>query len=190
MKPTKRWLRMAEVYKRFTGRESGLVDQSDLDFSDEAAAEMFEFETTGRGDLRTGVFGKLRRLGEPVEKTNGYAFGKHRMDLTVEMWREDLPRGLLSVQELIADGYPPWFLRRVLPAHYRPFIEADEFDEEMRDISLSHQAACLLEDLVATVVFAALSKMPYREDASRVERLEKASSERTVPKTVAGLGNI
>lgn len=61
MKPSRKWRRIAEIYKRFATEDG-------LDFSDNAAEEMYLFESTGNGDLRVGLF---------VGKSNGYAVGKH-----------------------------------------------------------------------------------------------------------------
>ena len=72
---------------------------SKLDDSEAAARAMFEHESTG--------------APAPPE-SNAFLAGKKWMDVTVKMWREDIPRGLLSRSELTADGYPDWFLDRVL----------------------------------------------------------------------------
>lgn len=93
MRPTRKWWRIAEIYKRF-------ATESGLDFSDDAAVEMYRFESAGKGDLRNGLFGG---------KLNGYAIGKHWMDVTIKMWREDIASGLLFRHEL-EEYYPAWFL--------------------------------------------------------------------------------
>lgn len=51
---------------------------------------MYIFESTGKGDLKQNLF----------DATNGYANGKHWMDITVKMWKEDIKAGLLSKWEL------------------------------------------------------------------------------------------
>lgn len=93
MTPSKKWRRMAAMYRRFG-------QLPDADFSDAAATAMFTAETHG-----TPL--------PPGPPLNGFALGKKWMDVTVSMWREDIPAGLLAVQELLDDGYPEWFLMRV-----------------------------------------------------------------------------
>lgn len=100
VKPTKRWLRMAEIYQRFARH------YPTTDFSDETASEMFLHESTG----------------SPIRdypSLNGFALGKKWMDVTVAGWKEEiLSRGLL-VLELQADGYLDWFLEKVGVLHLR-----------------------------------------------------------------------
>jgi len=93
---------MAAIYRRFGGESQG------LDYSESAASEMYRYESTGRGDLKSGVF-----HGAPSGKLNGYAVGKHWMDATVKMWREDL-RSLLLFRSELEQEFPAWFLDRVL----------------------------------------------------------------------------
>lgn len=99
---------MAEIYKIFT---SGYTD---LDFSDEAALEMFKFETYGIGNLKQGLF------ADPTKKLNGYAVGKHWMDAQIKMWIQGLNEGIIFTWELYEPEngdtvFPHWFLDRVLP---------------------------------------------------------------------------
>ena len=75
------------------------MDFSFANFNDEAAAAMFAWESKGVPMTNEGV--------------NGFALGKKWMDVTVAMWKEDIPKELLHVNELLADGYPEWFLKRV-----------------------------------------------------------------------------
>src|SRR2546429_301624 len=93
---------MAAIYRRFGGESSG------LDYSEAAAIEMYCYESTGQGDLRFGVF-----HAAPGGKLNGYAVGKHGMDATVKMWREDL-RGMLLFRSELEPEFPTWFLDRIL----------------------------------------------------------------------------
>ena len=89
MKIGKKWMRMAEIYRRFAS------DFPNADFSDEAAMAMYRHET----------------FGEPMTgRRNGFEIGKKRMDVTIEMWKEDIGNGQLFVSDL---DYPEWFLRRV-----------------------------------------------------------------------------
>ena len=118
-KPTKKWLKMANMYRRF-----GSYDNSD--FSEEAASAMFDYESCGKGNLQFSVI-KLRTEDELVNKygcgrLNGFAVGKHWMDVTIAMWKDGLQNGIITIKEL-ADEFPLWFLERVLPTfidHLKP----------------------------------------------------------------------
>jgi hypothetical protein len=94
MKIGKNWLKMTEIYRRFAAGHP-LVD-----LSEDAAIAMYRHET----------------FGEPMPEANqinGFELGKKWMDITVAGWREEIPQLGLTVQELQADGYPDWFLKRV-----------------------------------------------------------------------------
>lgn len=90
---------MAEIYRLFAA--------ADLDFSEEAALEMYRYETCGEGQLALGVFGAEGR------RTNGYAVGKHWMDVTVKMWLQDI-RDFLLFEEDLRGHFPDWWLDQVL----------------------------------------------------------------------------
>lgn len=85
---------MMEVYRKFA------VDYPNADFSEQAAKDMFLYESWGV---------KMPKR----EKLNGFELGKKWMDVTIAGWKEDIPSGGLSVQELLEDGFPQWFLERV-----------------------------------------------------------------------------
>lgn len=87
---TKNWWESAEVY-RFFARGFG-----NLDFSEQAAIDMFNQETHGRPKFE---YYEPRYDG----KCNGYAVGKHWMDVTLAMWREDLTAGILLKTELLGN---------------------------------------------------------------------------------------
>lgn len=93
---------MGELYKRFA-----LTDHPDADFSADAAMAMYLRESTGKPLDRT-------------ERVNGYAFGKKCMDITIAYWKEDVLSGGLLVDELLADGLPEWFLKRIGVFDMRP----------------------------------------------------------------------
>ncbi len=101
MKISKKWLRMAEIYRRFA------KDYPQADMSDGAALAMYRHETFGEPMPQTG-------------KLNGYALGKKWMDVTVAAWKEEIPQLGLLVSELQAAGYPDWFLERVGVLHLVP----------------------------------------------------------------------
>lgn len=110
--PTRRWWKMAALYRQFASDAN-----ADLDFSDEAARAMFDFESTGQGNLDAVIFTK--------DTPNGYAVGKQRMNVTVASWREDIPRGLLFPRELDTD-FPAKWLRSVLGKWYYAWRPKDE----------------------------------------------------------------
>lgn len=85
---------MSELYKLFSKDWESI-----LDYSDQALVEMYQFET----------------YGNPIKDTNGYYHGKKWLNVTVDMWKEDLEKGLLFKQELYDDvKYPTWWLDSVL----------------------------------------------------------------------------
>lgn len=55
---------------------------------------------------------------EPKGEKNGYLLGKKWMDVTISMWREDMPRGMGAFKwELYQDpffGEYKWWLDKVL----------------------------------------------------------------------------
>lgn len=96
---TNKWLKMAEIYKRFCPKEDC------YDFSERSATDMFNYESTGNPKLS---------LTDKVDgKFNGFVIGKHWMDAFIKMWKEDLTAGLLFRLELEQD-FPEWFLNKVL----------------------------------------------------------------------------
>jgi hypothetical protein len=84
---------MQPIYRHFGG------DDEKLDYSEEAAHEMYRFETTGKGNLKMGLF--------TGDRYNGYAVGKHWMDVTIKMWLQDIRDGILYIEELY-QSYPDW----------------------------------------------------------------------------------
>lgn len=68
---TKKYLRLASVYRRFAGRTSG------FDFSMQALLDCQAAESKGI----------------KAQKNNGYVFGKWAKDISVATWREDIVAG-------------------------------------------------------------------------------------------------
>lgn len=68
---TKKYLRLAAVYRRYAGRKSG------FDFSLQALIDCHQFESKGI----------------KAKKDNGYIFGKWAKDISVATWREDIVAG-------------------------------------------------------------------------------------------------
>lgn len=98
----KKWLRMAELYKRFAW------SCETTDWSEDAKMAMYRHES----------------LGEPLPETNkinGYVLGKKAMDITVAMWKEDIEQYLLSVKEL-QEEYPEWFLKQLGILEMKPVV--------------------------------------------------------------------
>lgn len=105
MRPSKRWLKTAEVYKHFSraATETGFV----CDFSEQAALEMFVFESQGKGR---------------VARDNGFAIGKKWLDVTLASWLDDLNASppMLRAFELYGDPeIPNWWLDKVIPQRIR-----------------------------------------------------------------------
>lgn len=103
VKPTKNWLRIQPIYKYFAS------DLDNVDFSDQAAIDAYLWESRGIGNFKFGLFSN--------HIANGYVVGKHWMDVTIQMWRQDLKDGLLSRIELYREpdfkNYH-WWLDKVL----------------------------------------------------------------------------
>ena len=81
---------MAELYRIFANDWKHIVD-----LSDEAMIEMFNHESYGKS----------------ISKNNGFALGKKWLNVQVEMWKEDIAKGLFFERELREDPkYPDWWL--------------------------------------------------------------------------------
>ena len=119
--PTPGWQRQAAHYRRqakayaaeldaiLLRQGAGRARSWSLDFSDEAAQAMYAHETYGVGDLSLTVF--------TASRLNGYAFGKHLLNLQLDMYREGLARGLTTKAELRADPtLDQAWLAEVLPS--------------------------------------------------------------------------
>lgn len=74
-------------------------DCDGLDWSKNSLYDLYTFESTGKGS---------------VKPNNGYAYGKHIMDITIAMWKEDLNKTLF-IHELYEDeNLPNWWLDKIL----------------------------------------------------------------------------
>ena len=86
---------MSEIYKIFSRDWDHIMD-----YSEESLVEMFNYETYG-----TEIKDKKR---------NGYYVGKQWLNVHIEMWKEDMQKGYLLVEELYIDPlFPHWWLDRV-----------------------------------------------------------------------------
>ena len=83
-----KWRRIAEIYKIFL--EKDWV----VDLSEDAALEMYLYESTGQG--------------KPTMK-NGYFVGKKWMDVFITQYKRDIKEGLLFPFEL-RETFPDWWL--------------------------------------------------------------------------------
>lgn len=100
---TDKFKKMCEVYRLFAEPWAHVCD-----FSDKAMQEMFEFETFGRGRIEITGFNTMGI------KSNGFAVGKKWVNVTVEMWLDNIQRFGLEYQakELLKDReIPKWFIR-------------------------------------------------------------------------------
>lgn len=86
---------MSEIYRKFCPNESC------YSFDEYMAREMYSFESTGSP-----------KLSLTSDKRNGFLVGKHWMDATIKMWREDIELGNLTADELLLD-FPEWFLKKI-----------------------------------------------------------------------------
>lgn len=94
---TQKWLRMAEMYKKFCPSNINCT------FTKQDAIEVFNHESNGEGNIRHGIFGN--------PPFNGYLVGKHWMDITIGMWRDDNFKNVVK-DDMWVD-YPLWFLRKI-----------------------------------------------------------------------------
>jgi hypothetical protein len=109
---------MSEIYRRFGG------EGPNIDYSDQAAQEMYLYETRGEGNLSMGLF-------EIDGKINGFAVGKKWMNVQIESWKRDIRRGLLFRFELESD-YPKWFLDKFLAVRQGNPLNKDEIREGLK----------------------------------------------------------
>lgn len=85
---------MCEVYKHFSKDWEQYCD-----YSEESMLELFQSESYG--DVR-------------CKDNNGYYIGKQYLNVSVAMWLEDIPKGLLFLKELYQDpNLPDWWLDKV-----------------------------------------------------------------------------
>lgn len=95
---------MSQIYKLFA------ENFKNVSFTPEDAMEVYLWESTGKGDLKPGVFPTARAGGT----CNGYAIGKIWKDFFVTEWKRDIKKGLLFVWELYMDKrYPRWWLDKI-----------------------------------------------------------------------------
>lgn len=86
---TNKFLKMCELYRIFAA-------DWDCDFSEKAKEDMFVFESTGKGNIDSGIFSY-------GNKPNGFAVGKKWLNVTVSMWREAISRGGIYKDFLLSE---------------------------------------------------------------------------------------
>ena len=106
--PSKRWLKKAEIYKLFA---KGF---GNLDFSERAAKELYDYESQGKGNIEIDTFAR---------SSNGYAVGKKWCDVQVSSWLNDFKNNRLFARMCLEEMYlkkqlPKWFLDSIF---YKPF---------------------------------------------------------------------
>lgn len=102
MRISKKYLKIAEGYLYFS------KSYDHIDDSDEAMRNMYSYETFGHPRIK---YNELQENG----KYNAYAIGKHWMDVTIAMWREDIINGNLIKFELLNDPDIPDFIKTIIP---------------------------------------------------------------------------
>jgi len=107
-KLTRKYLRVASVYRRFAGRSTH------YDFSLEMLLECYEHESNGG----------------PVSKKNGYIFGKWAKDISVATWREDIQAGTFAKFEF----YTPLDRWWTEPALKGVIVSVPWFPHERNDL--------------------------------------------------------
>lgn len=104
MKISNKWRKMSQVYKLFAERFKR------ASFTEEDAEEVYLWESTGKGNLKAGVFPDARADGT----YNGYVVGKVWKDWHVTEWRAAVKEGRLFPRELYLGGkYPKWWLDKI-----------------------------------------------------------------------------
>jgi len=94
IKVSKKFRKMCDVYKHFSKDWKSMCD-----YSEESMLELFISESYG--DVK-------------CEPNNGYYIGKQYLNVSVAMWKEDIPKGLLFIKELYQDpDLPDWWLDKV-----------------------------------------------------------------------------
>ena len=102
MKVSKKYHKIAEAYQYFCGN-------MDADFSEQAKLDMFCYESFGKPVVKYDI-------PQSNGQYNGYAVGKHWMDVTIAMWIEDLNNGsrVISKHELLNDPEIPDFIKTII----------------------------------------------------------------------------
>lgn len=111
MKITDKFRRQSKVYKLFAEYEN-------LDFSDEALKELFEYESNGIGDC--DIENQHYRYLKINKKINGYAIGKRNLNITVSMWLKNIDCGWGNlITDIYCSKFPKWWIGSI----FREFLK-------------------------------------------------------------------
>lgn len=102
MRISKKYNKIAESYLYFAKSYSDIYDDSVT-----SKENMYSFETFGKPRIK---YNELQANG----KYNAYAIGKHWMDVTIAMWKEDIINGNLKKFELLDDPEIPEFVKSIV----------------------------------------------------------------------------
>lgn len=97
--PSKKYKRIAEAYRFY-------ASNIDADFSEKALIEFFNYETFGKPVI------KYNQTYDGMY--NGYAIGKHWLDVNLAMYREDILIGNLTKYELLQDNDIPELVKDIV----------------------------------------------------------------------------
>lgn len=124
----RKYRRTAEIYKIFS--------EDQYDFSEEALQEMYEYESTGKGNLAAGIFS--------FEKINGYYVGKRFLNITVSMWFDDMEfMGWYTQLKILYEdpAFPWWWLDKT----FKSFLKKKDIEYSTK--GLKQIPSKLVEDM-------------------------------------------
>lgn len=104
---TSSWRKKARLYKQFD-----FHPEIPKDYSEQAAEQMFQYESTGKCNLSSTLFHH--------GNVNGYYYGKRWMDWQISAWREGIRQRLFNKFELWEDlraRFPFSWIRSALDLH-------------------------------------------------------------------------
>lgn len=108
-------MRISKKYDRITAAYQYFAGTLDADYSTRAKEDMYAFETFGTPRINYAV-------PDDDGNYNGYAVGKHWMDVTLAMWHEDLKTGIITKFEIYSDDDVPDFIKDIIRRMYIPYI--------------------------------------------------------------------
>lgn len=107
MRISPKYMKIADCYLYFA---KDFLQNSDT--SHDALTDMYSFETFGKPRIK---YSQLQNNG----MFNGYAIGKHWMDVTLAMWKEDVANGHLIKNEILSDQEIPEFAKTIVQKFVR-----------------------------------------------------------------------
>lgn len=118
-----KYKKMCEVYRIF-------AKNFDCDLSDQAMLDMYNYESSGIGDINISGF---NGIGKP----NGYAVGKKWLNVQVSAWLNDFEENRLFARMVLEELYlkkefPKWWLDSI-------FI-IPEFENMIEDIFITNKS--------------------------------------------------